>query len=162
MDAPLPWLAKPTPMGRIKTVSSFIVTVALSFRLLNVSRLPARSSQESVSQAGPECQGGAAANLRDSFCAIRFARFVLRDLLRCLRGQRAAQTSTTIDVAKSAKILRRLPDEIDAQSRYPNGGWVKGSGLVLQVFSFSLCYDRRCVGAGGRGFFGVNLLLTKQ
>jgi uncharacterized BrkB/YihY/UPF0761 family membrane protein len=42
--------------------------------------------------------------------------------------------STTIDVDGGVKIIRRLPDEIDAQSRYASGGWVKGSGLVFAGF----------------------------
>jgi hypothetical protein len=65
MGAPLPRMARPSPMGRIKTVTFNIDTVALSFHSANMSRLPACSSQESVSQAGWKCQEGAATNLRN-------------------------------------------------------------------------------------------------
>ena len=78
-------------------------------------------------------------------------------LNQVLTRRRIQHSSRTNDVADYAKRIHRLPDESTGQTRYDSGGWVKGFGLVLQVFSFSLCYDRRCVGAGGRGFFHPDL-----
>ena len=71
--------------------------------LYNMSLLLACSSQESVSQAHPECQGVAAANFAKSIAGF----------LSPVEGD----SSTTFDVSNCARRIHNMPDEMRAENR---------------------------------------------